>query len=264
MEKLLARIERRFGNLAIAHLTTLIVGGMAVVFVLASIRPEFKELLTLDLGRVRSGQVWRLVTYLFLPESDSLIWILLSFYWLWLVGTNLENEWGPFKFNVYYLFGMVGTTVAAWLTGGAVGNFWLNTSLYLAFATVFPDFELFLFFIVRIKVKWLGILLALVLVYEAVTGSWVTRSAIIAAMANYLFFFTGDLVHLFRARKLEVKQAVRRQQNSSRPPPPIVTGSRVCAICGAREADGADIRVCSCEKCGGKTRDLCLAHARNH
>lgn len=235
---------------------------MAVVFVLASIRPEFTDLLTLDLARVRAGQVWRLFTYLFLPESDSPIWVLLSFYWLWLVGSNLENEWGPLKFNVYYLVGMIGTTVAAWVTGGAVGNFWLNTSLYLAFATVFPDFELYLFFILRVKVKWLGLLLAAVLVFEAVTGSWATRGAIIAALANYFLFFAGQMQYLFRARQLEVQQAVRRA--SSRPPPPIKTGTRVCAICGAKEEDGADIRVCSCEKCGGKPRDLCLEHARKH
>lgn len=263
MEKLLARLERRFGGLAIAHLTTLIVGGMAVVFVLASIRPEFNDLLTLDVGRVRHGEVWRLVTYLFLPFSDSAIWVLFDLYLLWLVGSNLENEWGPFKFNLYYLVGMIGTTIAAWLTGGAVGNFWLNASLGLAFATLFPDFELYIFLILPVKVRWLGLLLAAYLIFAAVTGSWATRGAIIAAMGNYLMFFSGDLVGLFRARKLEVKQAVRRQRNSSHPPPPI-TGSRVCAICGKREEDGADIRVCSCEKCGGKARDLCLEHARNH
>jgi len=264
LEKLLARLERRFGNFAIAHLTTLIVGGMAIVFVLASIRPEFKELLTLDLGLVRHGQVWRLVTYLFLPDSENVIWILFDLYLLWLVGTNLENEWGPFKFNAYYGIGMIGTTVAAWLTGGAVGNIWLNASLGLAFATLFPDFELYIFLILPVKVKWLGLLLGAYLLFEVTIGSWITRGAIIAATANYLLFFSGDLVGLFRARKLEVKQAVRRQRNSSRPPPAIVTGSRVCAICGKREEDGADIRVCSCEKCGGKPRDLCLDHARNH
>ncbi len=252
------------GGLAIPHLATLIVGGMAVVFVLGSIRPEFNDLLTLDLARVRSGQVWRLVTYLFLPTSDSVIWLLFDLYLLWLVGSNLENEWGPFKFNLYYLVGMIGTTVAAWLTGGAVGNFWLNASLGLAFATLFPDYELYIFLILPVKVKWLGLLLAAYLAFEAISGSWIARGAIIAATGNYLLFFTGDLVGLFRARKLEVKQAVRRQRSSSRPPPAIVTGGRVCAICGKREEDGADIRVCSCEKCGGKPRELCLAHARSH
>ena len=49
--------------------------------------------------------------------------------------------------------------------------------------------------------------------------------------------------------------------------PPARAG-KTCAICGATEADGADIRVCSCEKCkaatGGAARELCLEHARNH
>ncbi len=143
---------------------------MAIVFVLTTIRHDFFGLLTLDLPMVRHGQVWRLVTYLFLPDTDSPIWILLSLYWLWLVASNLEHEWGSFKLNVYYLVGMIGTTVAAWLSGGAVGNLWLNSSLVLAFATVFPEFEIYFFFILRLKVKWLGILLALFLAAWAFMG----------------------------------------------------------------------------------------------
>lgn len=262
MEKLLARLERRLGFLAVPNLASFIVGGMAIVWVLSSLRPGFEQLLTLDLAAVRAGQVWRLVTYLFLPESMSAIWVLLSLYWLWIVGSNLEQEWGSFKFNVYYFFGMVGTTIAAWLSGAAVGNAWLNTSLFLAFATVFPDYEIYLFFILRIKVKWLGLVSAGMLVFEFAMGSWPARAAISAAMINYFLFFGGTLLAMMRSRNLQVRQTARRAE--SRPPPPILVAGRQCAICKAREEDGADIRICTCEKCGGKPRELCLAHARNH
>src|SRR6478672_9261664 len=117
MDRLLARMERRIGRYAIEHLTYVIVGGMALVFVMGQVLPHFYQLLTLDLDLVKAGQVWRLVTYLFLPTSSSLIWILFSLYWVWMVGSNLESEWGPFKFNLYYLLGMTGTTLAAWITG---------------------------------------------------------------------------------------------------------------------------------------------------
>lgn len=263
MERLLARLERRFGGWAIPNLTAFLVGGMAIVFVLTTIRHDFFGLLTLDLPMVRHGQVWRLVTYLFLPDTDSPIWILLSLYWLWLVASNLEHEWGSFKLNVYYLVGMIGTTIAAWISGGAVGNLWLNSSLVLAFATVFPDFEIYFFFILRLKVKWLGFLLAGFLVFQLVTGDWVVRAAIIAAMSNYFLFFSGHLMDLARRRNVQVRQTAR--MTSMRPAPvPVETRSRQCAICGKREEDGADIRVCSCARCGGKPRELCLEHARNH
>ena len=228
MERLLARLERRFGGLAVPNFTGFLVGGMAIVFVLTTIRHDFFSLLTLDLAMVRQGQVWRLVTYLFLPDTDSPFWILLSLYWLWLVGSNLENEWGSFKLEVYYLIGMIGTTIAAWLSGGAVGNMWLNSSLVLAFATVFPDYEIFLFFVIRVKIKWLGLLLGAFLLFQLAVGDWVVRAAIIAAMSNYLLFFSGHLVDLARRRNVQVRQAARR--SSMRPAPmPVETRTRRCA-----------------------------------
>jgi membrane associated rhomboid family serine protease len=260
MDRLLARLERRFGKYAVENLTVVIVGGMAAVFVVGMMNPRFLELLVLDLEQVKRGQVWRLFTYLFLPTSGSMLWILLSIYWVWLIGSNLEAEWGAFKFNVYYLVGMLGTTAAAWLVGGGATNEYLNHSLFFAFATLFPDFEIFLFFLLRIKVKWLALLDAGYLALSFFEGSSIQRAAIVAALLNYFLFFSGTLWALLRSRNLQVRQAARR---ASLERPPRATGGRTCAICGKSEDDGADIRVCSCAKCGGP-RTLCLEHARNH
>jgi membrane associated rhomboid family serine protease len=288
MNTLLARLERRLGRYAVAHFTLFIVGGMAVVFVLSMLKPSFITMLQLDLAKVRQGEVWRLFTYLFLPESKSPFWIIIALYWVWMIGTNLENEWGAFKFNIYYLLGMVGTTIAAAITGDAVGNTWLNMSLFLAFATVFPNYEIFLFFVLRIKVKWLGILAAGLLVFELAMGSWPTRGAVLAASLNYLLFFSGHLYALARSREAGARMPARSHAGtvaSSGSPAKSsgartttqelhhaatspTGGQRVCAICGAREdEDDADIRVCSCEKCvaaSGGQRMLCLPHARSH
>ncbi len=260
MEKLLSRLELRLGRFAIQRLTTFIVGGMALAFVLSQVREEFLALLVLDLRQVAEGQVWRLVTYLFVPPAQSPIWLLFALYMTWLIGSNLENEWGAFKFNVFYLLGMLGTTAAALITGHAQGNTWINASLFFAFATVFPDFQILIFFVLPVRVKWLGMLAAAGIVYQFAMGDLSTRAAIGAAMINYLLFFGGHLAALVRGRRLSVRQAARR--TSMRPAAPAAE-SKVCAICGARQSDGADIRVCSCEKCGGP-RQLCLEHARNH
>jgi membrane associated rhomboid family serine protease len=272
MDALLAKLERRLGNLAIEQLPLIIVGGMACVFVLGTIRPEFLTALELDLDAVRRGQVWRLVSYLFLPRTTSLYWILLSLYFTWMVGSNLEAAWGTFKFNAYYVLGMLGTTLAAWLAHGSVGNFYLNVSLILAFATVFPNYEIYVFFVIPMKMKWLGILSGLFLVSEAVTSDWAVRAAIVAATSNYVLFFAGTFIDLVQGRRLLAKQAARRE--SFRAPTEAASvspeagapamGARVCAICSAREDDGADIRVCSCALCGSVQRTLCLEHARAH
>ena len=264
MDRLLARLERKLGRFAIENLTAFIVGGMAIVFVLAYAKPDLIEHLTLD-PAVALKQPWRFVTYLFIPTSMRLVWILFSLYWTWLVGSNLENEWGAFKLNVYYLIGVLGTTGAAWLTGMPQGNFWLNTSLFFAFATVFPNYEILLFFIVPIRVKWLALITAALVGYAFFDGDIGAKAAIAVAFGNYLLFFGGHLVGLARGQQVQMRQAARR--TSLRPPPreeaEAKASSRVCAICGARQDEGADIRVCTCEKCGGP-RELCLEHAKSH
>ncbi|HEY1695068.1 MAG TPA: rhomboid family intramembrane serine protease [Polyangiaceae bacterium] len=261
MERLLARLERSIGRFAIPNLITIIVAGMGLVWAMQTFaHVDVMPRITLDMGAVLRGEVWRLVTFLFIPMGSSLIWVLVNLYFTWWVGSSLEQHWGAFKFNAFYFVGVVGTIAAAALTDPQT-NFWLDASLFLAFATTFPDVQILLFFILPIRVKWLGIVAALGIAAALAMGDWTTRAAVVAAMANYLLFFGGHWWDVWKSRNLQVRQRARRVQFESDVP---VFGHRTCAICGAREADGADIRVCSCEKCGGQPRTLCLEHARNH
>jgi hypothetical protein len=263
MDRLLARLERTFlGRMAIERLTTFIVGGMAIAFVLCELRPEFRDHLTL-IPQLVPTQPWRLVSFLFVPPQSSLIWVFLTFYFTWLIGTNLEQEWGPLKFNVFYLFGALGTLAAGFITGAPQTNYYLNTSLFFAFATLFPDYEVRLFFILPMKVKWLGLLSGALVLFAFVRGDLGVKAAIGAVFANYLIFFAGHLMALARGRRLLVRQAARRAGQRPQAKEREVD-TRACAMCGAKQDDGADIRVCSCEKCGGSPRLLCLEHARNH
>ncbi len=263
MDRLLARLERTFlGRLAIERLTTFIVGGMAMTYVLCQVRPEFQERLLLKPELV-STQPWRLVSFLFVPPERSLIWVLLALYFTWLIGTNLEQEWGALKFNVFYLLGALGTMAAGFITGAPQDNQYLNYSLFFAFATLFPDYEIRLFFILPVKVKWLGMITGGLILFAFIKGGLGTKAAIGVVFANYLLFFTGHIMALVRGRRMLVRQSARRAEQR-----PKATereaDTRVCAICGAKQEDGADIRVCSCEKCGGVPRQLCLEHARSH
>jgi len=143
MERLFARLERRLGRFAIPNVTYFIAAGMALAFVLTYVRPGIEERLVLDMGAVRRGEVWRLITFVFLPPpTGSLplprpILMMFGIYFVWMMGTNLEQEWGAFKLNAFYLLGMLGTTLVAALLGGA-GNFFLLETLFLAYATIFP------------------------------------------------------------------------------------------------------------------------------
>jgi hypothetical protein len=261
MERLLARLERVFGRFAIPNLIQFIVGGMAIVWVMSQVRPGIVARLTLDTVAVRHGEVWRLVTFLFFPGARDPIWVMISLYLTWWIGSSLDAHWGAFKFNAYYLLGAIGTIGAA-LIAGPTSNEWLNASLFLAFATVFPEVQMLVAFIIPVRVKWLGLVTAGFLGYEAITNGWDTRAAILAAFGNYVLFFADHWWAIWRGRTLIARQQVRREAISATAPPP--NKQRACAICGAQEVDGADIRVCSCEKCGGKPRELCLTHARAH
>lgn len=260
MDRLLARLERRIGRYAIPNLISFIVGGMAICWVLSLLKPGFIGRLVLDMDAVRHGQLWRLVTFLFIPPSSRPLFMLISLYFTWWVGSGLDAHWGSFRFNVYYAVGALATIVAA-LVAGPTSNTWLDASLFLAFATTFPDVTVYPFFIFPVRVKWIGIVAAVLLAVAFVGADWGTRAGIAAAFVNYALFFGGHWWSKLRARGTVVRQEARREQFRSSAP---VFGERVCAICGAREADGTDIRVCSCEKCGGQPRALCLEHARKH
>jgi hypothetical protein len=264
MERLLARLERRFGSFAIPNLIVYVVAGMAITWALSLSNPGSLNRLTLDIDAVRHGEVWRLFTFLFIPPRTTTAFLLLSFYFTWWVGSSLEQHWGAFKFNVYFFLGALATIVAALIVDAPMNNRWLGAqdgALILAFATVFPDVEILLFFF-PVRAKWLGFIAVAFTAYFFVTGDMGSRASILAATSSYAIFFADHWWAWLRQGQLLARQRVRRAQFDAKPA--VSIGQRECALCGAKEADGADIRVCSCEKCGGKPRALCLAHARNH
>ena len=116
----LDRMDRKFGKYAISNLMMYIVASMAVVYALEILMPvNLTAYLVFSKAAILRGQLWRLVTFLFLPPNSSLLWILFSLYFYWMIGSALENQWGSFRFNMYYLFGMLGTIISGMITGYA-------------------------------------------------------------------------------------------------------------------------------------------------
>lgn len=265
MDRLLARLERTFlGRLATERLMTFVVGGMAVTWLIGYLKGPivvFTQLILVP--DLVPQQPWRLVSWLVLPPLSSIYLVALTLYFSWMIGNALTHEWGALKFNLYYLLGALGIVAAAFLTGTPQTNEYLNVSLFFAFATLFPEYEIRLFFVVPVKVKWLGLLSGAYIAYEFVQSGMSTRVAIAVVLSNYLLFFARHLVALLKGGRLLVRQTARRAEQRPRSDE-RETVARACAICGANQDDGADIRVCTCEKCGGVPRQLCLEHARSH
>ena len=171
-------LERRLRRYSISNLMQYIVIGQGIVFALLWIWPSLGyrlySLITLTRTGLMHGQIWRLVTFVFVPPSSSPIFILFALYFYYLIGMGLEHRWGKVKFNLYYLVGMVAAVISALITGYA-GNSFLNLSLFFAYAALYPDEEVLLFMILPIKMKYLAALDAALYLYQFIVGSASTR-----------------------------------------------------------------------------------------
>lgn len=209
MNKWIDRAESRFGHLGIPGLIRYIAAFNALCFVLAQANPKFVELLMFNRDLVLQGEVWRLFTYVFIPHFGGLFpsWFAAAIYIIFLIfiGDGLERAMGPFRLTLFYLLGMLGTTIAGFLSNADPSGFFINASLLFAFAHFFGDNIIYLFFILPVKVKWLAWISAAFIMLGFVGGPWIYKLSVIAALGNYFIFFGRDLIHQAQHRR-EVSQ----------------------------------------------------------
>lgn len=265
LDRGLAKLERRYGRYALGNLTYYLVGLQALGLVLVLTRPDLAEKMLLDRDAVLAGQWWRLFTFVLYPMSTSPIMFLFGAYWLFIMGSALESQWGSLRYEIYWIVGVLFTLLSVFLGGQTATVASLIMSLFLAFATLWPDYQIVVFFILPVRVKWLALLDGFaILAAIGLMQGW-HRLVPLAAVGNYLLFFAPTLVDKLRRFAREGGRARARNRMRSAVQGGFKPGSRVCAICGVSDTDPAvDMRVCSCEKCGGTNRHLCLMHARNH
>ncbi len=255
----LDRIERKFGRWAIPNLMYYIIGLNALIYIMRLVDPtdSVTRLLALDPFLVLQGQVWRLVTFIFIPPYTSPLFIIFTLYFYYLVGVSLEQEWGSFRFNLYYGVGMLATITAAFIAGGATGIY-LNLSLFLAFAYLFPNFEIMLFMILPLKVKYLAIFNWIWIGYTVLTGPLAAKLLAVAAVVNFLVFFGKDLITHSKQRK-GVHDRRKHFLDEIRDTPAI----HRCAVCGITEKVDPRMDFAYCKICGTED-EYCREHIHNH
>jgi len=248
----LDKLERRLGFLAVPGLIRIIVGISLVVFLLVRLNPDLRFVFDLDPERIRHGEVWRLLTYIFIPQTFSFLWILFVLWFLWFIGDGLERAWGSFRLTLYVLVGMIGTTAAAFFFGSNFSNSMLIASLFFAFARFYPNEIIYAFFILPVKIKWLAWVSAALLWLGFLMNSNSYRMALIAALSNYLIFFGREIVYEARHRR-EVSTRRRRFEVRSRSETEPL---HKCAVCGATELSdpNLDFRVAR------DGEEYCMAH----
>jgi membrane associated rhomboid family serine protease len=248
----LDKLERRLGFLAIPGLIRIIVGFSALVFLLVRLNPDFVSMLSLDPARIRDGEVWRLVTYIFIPQTFSFLWIIFVLWFLWFIGEGLERAWGPFRVTLYVLVGAIGTTAAAFFFGSNFSNSMLIASLFFAFARFYPDEMIYILFILPVKIKWVAWVSAAFLLLGFFVNPNSYRMALVAAFANYLIFFGPEMIYEARHRK-EVSTRRRRYESDAHSEAEPL---HKCAVCGATELSdpNLDFRVAR------DGEEYCMAH----
>lgn len=281
----MSSFERKFGKYAIRNLPAVMIACYAIGYVIRMAAPVMMGYLTLDPYAILHGQIWRIVTWLLIPPGESNIFlILLMLYFYYSIGMTLERTWGTYRFNVYILEGILFTVAGSFLMLGfsylfmqetmaligienyfMVGSlyfstYYINMSIFLAFAATFPEYSVLLMFFIPIKVKWLGIIYAVMLAFSFFRGDVFTKFAIAASLLNFVVFFltSKNMMHLNPKqihRRQEFKRDIRRNSGGST--------KHKCAICGRTEADSPDMQFRYCSKCDGNY-EYCEEHLYTH
>lgn len=277
----MSNFEKKFGKYAIQNISLILILCYVAGYVIQLINADFLLYLTLNPHAILHGQVWRIFTWIIIPPSslDPFTIIMLLFYYN--IGTSLERTWGTYRYNVYLLSGMLFTVLGSfvWLgiqyfTGGSALNlsyvstlaslyfstYYINMSIFLAFAATFPEVQVLLMFLIPVKVKWLGILYGLVLVYDFLfSGNLVVRIAIVSSLLNFLIFFFTSRSHIHMTpkqmkRRVEFRQDIRRNSRVTK---------HKCAVCGQTEDDDPNLEFRFCSKCNGNY-EYCQNHLFTH
>ena len=276
----LNKMERKYGRYAIHNLTKYMIGCYAIGYILVYFGQmsggNFFQYLLLSPYHIMHGQIWRIVSWILIPPSSSniiFVLIMLSFYYY--LGTALERTWGAFRYNVYILGGMLCTVIGAFIlyfisgqnemlsliNGMSFSTYYINLSIFLAFAMNYPDMEVLFMMIIPIKIKYLALLDVAYLLYDLIRGGWGTRTVIIASLLNFIIYFLMTRNY----RRISPQEIHRKQQFKKAVHPQMTPGGtrHKCAVCGRTEKDGEHLEFRYCSKCNGNY-EYCQDHLFTH
>lgn len=190
-------LEKRFSWFQIPNLGIYIVILQSFGFLLSVVRPELNiaQRLALNPVLIAQGEFWRLLTFIAIPLSTS-FWMIFVLWFLYFIFSALEERWGAFKLTFYLSLSIFLTILFAFLFNVSIASFGqIETTLFLAVAVLFPEYEILLFLIIPVKMKWLGFLSAAFLLFQFIFNDWIGRLYLLMVFANYIIFFSG--YHIF-------------------------------------------------------------------
>ncbi len=302
-----AKMERKYGKYAIRNLPLYITIVYGFGFFLYMLFPQTLDLFSLNFHAILQGQVWRLFSWILIPEGMNIFFTLISLYFYFSLGRTLERTWGSFLFNVYFFSGLILTVLGAlilfiflevfgqdWvmqmnatfsaiygepcadLYGGSYaymyvaeyfGIFYINMSIFLAFAMTYPDMQVYVFFFLPIKVKVLGIIYVIILAMNILipfAGGDVYSGVINLVSIGMSLMNTFAFFLIFKTKRVKSPKEIKRQHEYK---VKVKAASAVtrhkCAICGQTEKDNPNLAFRYCSKCEGNY-EYCSEHLFTH
>lgn len=280
MQKFVKNLEKKFGRYAIPDLINYFIIFYVASTIISLFMPGlYYGYLALDFEKIMHGQIWRLFTFILAPEimsggflgtGMSIFFFIIKINIYYLFGHSLENMWGAFRFNLYFIGGIVLTILAElilFLTTGQSAYYggmnYLYQSMFFAFCVLFPEERFLIYFVFPIKAKVLAVLDAILLVADMIqylsVGMYAYCLAIVVAMLNFLiFFYVYKGLDRYSPRQVKRRKDFKRQTMR----PQGVTKHQ-CAICGRNEITNPELSFRFCSKCNGNY-EYCEEHLFTH
>ncbi|MBR6451648.1 MAG: hypothetical protein IKS87_02995 [Lachnospiraceae bacterium] len=278
MNRFLDKMEKKIGRYAIRNLSLYLIAGYVIGYILGY--TGSLEFLNLNPYRILHGQVWRIFTWILMPPTSLNIFTIIMLFFYYSIGTSLERTWGTFRYNVYLFSGMLFTLIGAFALYGVyillgypaepVGSFvsayistyYINLSIFLAFAACYPNMQVLLYFIIPVKIKWLAWLDLAILALSFFQGNVPIKVAIITSLLNFaIFFFTTRDFKRIKPSEVHRRAAYKKQTKETQKMRAV--SKHKCAICGRTEEDGDDLEFRFCSKCNGNY-EYCQEHLFTH
>lgn len=270
-------------------------GALVYLFSLSTQSTLLYEWLSFDYHLILRGQVWRLFSYALVYNSGSFLMTAIGLLCYFSLGQAMERIWGTFRFNLYYLTGILLMDVYAMIIGAVKGDpygslmsifvdiTYLNMSLFLAYATLYPDTHFRLFFIIPIR-AWIFALIDLLMIgYYLFVLPFPFNIFPVIALANYFLFFGKDVLNVLPVSwRANASRIFRRKKNYAPRQPkgktiPFPTAGSYeattatvkapythrCTVCGRTDVSHPDLEFRYCSRCKGY-HCYCEDHISNH
>ncbi len=242
--EVLDKCEKKLGWLAFPGLLRYYALFHVMVFLLQFVRPDIGVILEFDREKILSGEVWRLVTFLFSTSgfggggAFALLFLIFMVMIAFMISDGLEQAWGVFRTTFFYYTGFIGLLVANFLYPQPMpgSGFFIYTSAFFAFATLYPRMELMIMFILPVQIRWLAIVLGGFLLVGIVPQPWYI-GFLLLGFANYILWAA---VPAWRGRSLAA-DPFKRKKKFEKNKLSADDAFHECAVCGRTEISDPDL-----------------------